>query len=43
MKYIEYDLMEIYKSSEITVHKLSELREEDKDIQIPDVNCYLIL
>ena len=26
-------LMEIYKSSEITVHKLNELREEDKKIQ----------
>ena len=29
--------MEIYKSSEITVHKLNELREEDKEIQILDV------
>ena len=29
--------MEIYKSSEITVHKLNELREEDKKIQILDV------
>ena len=29
--------MEIYKSSEITVHKLNELREEDKNIQILDV------
>ena len=30
-------LMDIYKSSEITVHKLNELREEDKKIQILDV------
>ena len=37
MKYIEYDLMEIYKSSEITVHKLNELREDDKKIQILDI------
>ena len=29
--------MEIYKSSEITVHKLNELRLEDKKIQIIDV------
>ena len=29
--------MEIYKSSEITVHKLSELKESDKNIQIIDV------
>ena len=29
--------MDIYKSSEITVHKLNELREEDKKIQILDV------
>ena len=29
--------MEIYKSSEITVHKLNELREKDKKIQILDV------
>ncbi len=29
--------MEIYKSSEITVHKLNELRQEDKKIQILDV------
>ena len=29
--------MEIYKSSEITVHRLNELREEDKKIQILDV------
>ena len=29
--------MEIYKSSEITVHKLNEIREEDKSIQILDV------
>ena len=29
--------MELYKSSEITVHKLCELREEDKKIQILDV------
>lgn len=29
--------MEIYKSSEITVHKLKELRDEDKKIQILDV------
>ena len=29
--------MDIYKSSEITVHKLSELREEDYNIQILDV------
>ena len=29
--------MEIYKDSEITVHKLSELRELDKKIQIIDV------
>ena len=31
------ELMEIYKSSEITVHKLNELREENKKIQILDV------
>jgi len=30
-------IMEIYTSSEITVHKLSEIREEDKKIQILDV------
>ena len=29
--------MDIYKSSEITVHKLSELREENYNIQILDV------
>ena len=29
--------MEIYESSEITVHKLNELREEDRKIQIVDV------
>ena len=29
--------MEIYKSSEITVHRLNELREDDKKIQILDV------
>ena len=29
--------MDIYKSSEITVHKLYDLREEDKKIQILDV------
>lgn len=29
--------MEIYKSSEITVHKLNELRESNKKIQIIDV------
>ena len=29
--------MEIYGSSEITVHKLNELREEDSKIQIVDV------
>ena len=29
--------MEIYKSSEITVHKLNEFREDDKNIQILDV------
>ena len=29
--------MEIYQNSEITVHQLSELREEDKKIQILDV------
>ena len=29
--------MEIYQSSEITVHKLNELREEDSKIQIIDV------
>jgi len=29
--------MDIYKSSEITVHKLNELREEDNKIQILDV------
>tara|TARA_Y100001970_G_C13970426_1_gene717892 strand:- start:359 stop:691 length:333 start_codon:yes stop_codon:yes gene_type:complete len=29
--------MELYKSSEITVHQLSELREEDKKIQILDI------
>jgi len=30
-------IMEIYTSSEITVHKLSEIKEEDKKIQILDV------
>ena len=29
--------MEIYESSEITVHKLNELREDDSKIQIVDV------
>ena len=29
--------MEIYNSSEITVHKLNELREENKDLQILDI------
>ena len=29
--------MEIYKSSEITVHKLNEIKLEDKNIQIVDV------
>ena len=29
--------MEIYNNSEITVHKLNELREEDKKIQILDI------
>ena len=29
--------MDIYKSSEITVHKLNEIREVDKKIQIVDV------
>ena len=29
--------MEIYESSEITVHKLNEIREEDSKIQIVDV------
>ena len=29
--------MDMYKSSEITVHKLNELRNEDKNIQIIDV------
>ena len=29
--------MELYRSSEITVHKLNELREDDKKIQILDV------
>ena len=29
--------MEIYKNSEITVHKLNDLREENKNIQILDV------
>ena len=29
--------MELYKNSEITVHKLNELREENKKIQILDV------
>jgi len=29
--------MEIYPDSEITVHRLSELREEDKKIQILDI------
>ena len=29
--------MELYKSSEITVHRLNELRQEDKNIQILDV------
>ena len=30
-------MMSLYKGSEITVHKLNELREEDKKIQILDV------
>ena len=30
-------IMSLYNSSEITVHKLNELREEDKKIQILDV------
>tara|TARA_E500000178_G_scaffold51254_1_gene46885 strand:+ start:70 stop:285 length:216 start_codon:yes stop_codon:yes gene_type:complete len=29
--------MDLYNSSEITVHKLNELREEDKKVQILDV------
>ena len=29
--------MELYKSSEITVHQLNELRQEDQNIQILDV------
>ena len=29
--------MEIYESSEITVHKLNEIRDEDKKIQIIDI------
>ena len=29
--------MEIYQNSEITVHQLNELREEDKKIQILDI------
>ena len=29
--------MSLYKSSEITVHQLNELREKDKKIQILDV------
>ena len=29
--------MELYKSREITVHKLKELKEEDKNIQILDI------
>ncbi len=29
--------MEIYNNSEITVHRLSEIRQEDKEIQIIDV------
>ena len=29
--------MELYKSSEITVHKLNELKEEYKNIQILDI------
>ena len=29
--------MNLYKISEITVHKLNELREEDKKIQILDI------
>ena len=29
--------MDLYKSSEITVHRLNELKEEDKNIQILDV------
>ena len=29
--------MDIYKNSEITVHKLNEFREQDKNIQIIDV------
>ena len=29
--------MELYKSSQITVHQLNELRQEDKNIQILDV------
>ena len=30
-------IMEIYNNSEITVHKLNELRDENKKIQILDV------
>ena len=29
--------MDIYKSSEITVHRLNELRDEDRNIQILDI------
>ena len=29
--------MELYKNSEITVHKLNEIRDEDKNVQILDV------
>ena len=42
MKYIEWILMEIYKSSEITVHQLNEIKLEDKNVQIID-NAYGIL
>ncbi len=41
MEFLDYiykiELMEIYKNSEINVHQLYELREEDKKIQILDV------
>ena len=37
MEELNLKIMEIYKSSEITVHKLNELREGNKKIQILDV------
>ena len=33
--------MDMYESSEITVHKLNELRADDKKIQILDIKNYI--